>query len=104
MFGYPISSWMKDRFWESIIFEEDREKIVSLERGGTKFTSKNYDLEYRMVKSDGYIVWIKDLVEVVKNDARINKLRGILVNRKDQKNAEKKLKSSKKRYKEIIKE
>ncbi|MFK7952891.1 MAG: PAS domain S-box protein, partial [Ekhidna sp.] len=104
MFGYPISSWMKDRFWESIIFEEDREKIVSLERGGTKFSSKNYDLEYRMVKSDGAIVWVKDLVEVVKSDSGINKLRGLLVNITDQKNTEQKLKSSEARYKELIKE
>lgn len=104
MFGYPLSSWMQDRFWESIIFEEDRERIISLERGGGKFSSKNYDLEYRMVKSDGSIIWVKDLIEVVKDSEEANKLRGLLVNITDQKNAEESLKTSKARYKELIKE
>lgn len=103
MFGYPMSAWTKDRFWESIIFEEDRSRIVNLERRG-EFQANNYELEYRVVKNDGSKIWIRDLVEVVKEGLKPKKLRGILINITSQKRAENELKSSESRYRELIKE
>lgn len=102
IFGYSLASWMQEGFWESIIFHEDRQRIISLERGG-QIASKSYQLEYRMVKSDGTIIWVKDLVEVVMDSAK-PRSRGLLVDISDQKEVESRLKASEEKYMELIKE
>lgn len=102
MFGYPLSSWMEDGFWESKILEDDRNRIVPMERSGM-IATKKYELQYRMIKNDGSVIWIRDLVEMVK-DGNKQKLRGLLVDISDQKEVENQLKSSEEKYKELIKE
>lgn len=63
LFGYPAARWYDTGFWESVLHEEDRERVVrdcgeAAKRGG------RYELDYRMVAADGRVVWIHDVIGV----------------------------------------
>lgn len=62
--GYPASDWLENRhFWLEQIHPKDRNGIISkvnkmINDGG------NHTLEYRMISSEGDIVWIRDLLSI----------------------------------------
>ena len=40
---------------------------------------ENHQFEYRMIASDGRIVWLRDIVTVEMSDGRPTRLRGVMV-------------------------
>jgi two-component system cell cycle sensor histidine kinase/response regulator CckA len=59
MLGYPVQRWLSEpRFWQDrLLHPEDREWVLaSLERN----RSREYEVEYRMVRSDGRVRWIRE--------------------------------------------
>ncbi len=79
LLGYPPSMWIEDpSFWREHIHPDDREWCVSFCRRATA-ERQDHDFEYRMVASDGRVVWLRDLVTVVEPDSGPALLRGIMV-------------------------
>ena len=63
--GYPTDNWINDDlFWESHIHTDDKKRVLDKY---LKYTPKNKtnDFEYRMIASDGRIVWFKDNVTAI---------------------------------------
>lgn len=91
LLGYPLDRWLsEENFWQNIIHPGDRERVVSLCREATK-NKQNHDLEYRMLSSDGRVVWIRDIVRVIEEDRKPKELIGLMVDITDRKNLERKL-------------
>lgn len=93
LLGYPLSNWMKNDFWFSIIHPDDKEKIIKLinER-----ISKclDFELEYRVITSSGEVKWFKDLTSLNFSDGKPKTQQGVLIDVTDKKKTEEALKTS----------
>jgi len=91
MFGYPLSFWTDFAAWESVIHSDDREKSVVYCQQMTG-AGKDHDFVYRLMRKDGTICWIKDIVSIEKgSDGRRKKLCGYLIDITERKQAEENL-------------
>ncbi|SDF41782.1 PAS domain S-box-containing protein [Dyadobacter soli] len=77
--GYTPEEWLADpAFWQNHIYTEDREQAVRYCHRETRGL-RNHTFDYRMVKADGSLVWIKDVVSVITEDGKAVTLRGLMV-------------------------
>jgi len=77
--GFTPDEWLsKHNFWKSHIYPEDQEKAGRFCHLQTQL-SRNHTSDYRMVKADGGIIWVKDIVTVINEDGRPKWLRGIII-------------------------
>jgi len=68
--GYTPEDWLSDPdFWKNHIYPEDREYATNFYRSQTS-TSISHSFDYRMIKADGSIAWIKDLVSMISENGR----------------------------------
>jgi PAS domain S-box-containing protein len=79
LLGYPSERWLNERdFWVEHLHPEDRNWVPAycaravVEQG-------DHDFAYRMIAADGRVVWLRDIVNVVKEDGQPAKLQGIMV-------------------------
>jgi PAS domain S-box-containing protein len=90
--GYPVARWLEEpAFWRDRIHVEDREDAVNVCVAATA-EKRGHDFEYRMVASDGRVVWLRDLVSVVVENDQATRLRGVMVDITARKQAEEVLK------------
>jgi PAS domain S-box-containing protein len=86
--GYPVERWLSEpTFWKDHLHPLDREWAVPFRERATG-EKRDYDFEYRMIATDGRVVWLRDLVTVVVADGRATQLRGVMVDITDRKHAE----------------
>lgn len=77
--GYSPEEWYSDPdFWANHIHPEDRAQAVQYCLVKT-MESQNHSLDYRMIKADGNIIWIKDIVSVIDEEGKPKWLRGLMV-------------------------
>lgn len=68
MLGYPPSAWAEDgQFWLKVIHEDDIPQYVANEKNSS-ITGADFDMEYRFIKPDGSIVWVRDQAELVEEE------------------------------------
>jgi diguanylate cyclase (GGDEF)-like protein/PAS domain S-box-containing protein len=77
LLGYPVEDWYQENFWVDHIHPEDREEAVSFCQVSTA-RCEDHEFEYRMIASDGREVWVRDSVNVVKNDTGPVALQGYM--------------------------
>ena len=63
----PVEYLNKPFFWENHIHPDDRQKTVNYCRTQTRLC-KNYSFDYRMIRADGSIIWIKDVVSIISEE------------------------------------
>lgn len=85
--GYPQEAWTDFDFWASHIHPDDKEWAVKFCQTETAL-SKDHAFEYRMTAKNNGIVWIRDIVTVVKEGDRPVRLRGFLLDITERKQAE----------------
>jgi PAS domain S-box-containing protein len=76
--GYTVADWYTQHFWEEHIHPEDRQWAVEycLE---TSLSQDNYEFEYRMLAADNRVVWIYDIVNVVRSQGKPQLLHGFMI-------------------------
>ena len=62
--GFPLEDWMREGFWIDRLHPEDREWVV-ITRSEAIENGKSFECEYRMVRSDDRIVWVRDMLSVI---------------------------------------
>jgi PAS domain S-box-containing protein len=88
LLGYACERWIKEEnFWVDHIHPEDREQTLNFCIKATA-EKKNFELDYRMLAADGRVFWFRDIVTVVLETNRPTKLRGLLVNITERKQAQ----------------
>lgn len=65
--GYPLSVWNDLESWVEMVYPADREFAVKFCTTETQ-AGRDHVFEYRMKKNSGEIIWVMDLVSVIKND------------------------------------
>ncbi|HME90943.1 MAG TPA: PAS domain S-box protein, partial [Myxococcaceae bacterium] len=96
LLGFPRAEWYAPGFWAAHIHAEDREEAIAY---CLRFTLAKQDhrFEYRMVRSDGQIVWVEDVVKVVIERGTVVSLRGVLLDigvEEDQRESEERFRSA----------
>lgn len=78
--GYPVERWVTEPdFWVAHIHPDDRARAVQLRRTAT-VEGRDHEFEYRAMAADGRAIWLRDIVQVVKDaEGRPRKLRGLMV-------------------------
>lgn len=89
LLGHPLARWHDEAdFWLNLQHPEDRDQSAADSRAA-RAEGRDHDLEYRVLTADGRVVWILDLVRVVRHaDGSVRHLRGVMVDVTQSKNAE----------------
>lgn len=62
--GFPIDVWLQPLFWQTHLFEGDRERVVAaLNEAAISDTAQH--IEYRMIGRNGNLVWLRDRICMV---------------------------------------
>ncbi|MEH2125769.1 PAS domain S-box protein [Nostoc sp.] len=85
--GYPLSDWYTDNFWAKNMYPEDREWAIQYCQESS-LSLNNYEFEYRMLAADGRVVWLYDIVNVVRDENGPQLLHGFMIDISDRKQAE----------------
>ncbi|WP_257455806.1 PAS domain-containing sensor histidine kinase [Archangium lipolyticum] len=91
LLGYSPLEWIQEPdFWENHVHPEDRGWAQAYCMKATR-ERRPYEFEYRMVATDGRIVWLRAHVTVLVEEGQPPKLRGIMVDVTEQRQAREKL-------------
>jgi PAS domain S-box-containing protein len=92
IYGYTVEEWLNDPdLWEKTIHPEDKEKVIE------EFTEahrkiKNTILEYRILRKDGSVRWVRDRISWEKNQqGAVVALTGVVYDITERKKIEKTL-------------
>jgi PAS domain S-box-containing protein len=98
--GYPPRRWMEDPdFWQTRFHPDDRDRAMANFREGV-----NTEFEYRSVAADGTVLWLRDIVRVVRSaDGRGPVLRGLTVDLTERRRAEDALRQSEEQLRQAAK-
>ncbi|MEP6812721.1 MAG: PAS domain S-box protein [Actinomycetota bacterium] len=80
LFGYPPEDWLADRkLWSRVVYPDDL-AIVTRAEVEARERHEPFELEYRVVRSDGSIRWILDRMETSYDDDGVAQIdRGLLI-------------------------
>ncbi len=68
--GYPAQEWITDPLlWSRVIHPQDRERVLC-EHTRTSQTGEWFDVEYRIVKADGRIAWVRDEAVLIRGPVK----------------------------------
>jgi PAS domain S-box-containing protein len=102
LLGYPASMWIDNPlFWTDHIHPEDREWCVDYCRRATG-NRQDHEFEYRMVASDGRIVWLRDLVTIVEPETGPTLLRGIMIDITERRQRDEELLITQERFRNFV--
>ncbi len=90
LFGHPMSEWDTDRrgFWAARLHPDDRDRCIAASAEASRI-GRDHEIEYRLVRADGSIVWVRDQVHLVRDAAgAVIKLRGTMTDIGDRRRAE----------------
>ena len=91
MLGYPLAEWYRDPlFWRKHLHPEDREQTIAF-FDEAEARLQPFTAEYRMLKSDGCVLWVRDIVSVTARDGRPAFLHGVMVDVTDRKHLQEEL-------------
>ncbi|MGQ9798577.1 MAG: PAS domain S-box protein [Ignavibacterium sp.] len=99
--GYPVEAWLEENFWQNHLHPDDKSWAINF-CISARMAGESHQFEYRMIASDGRIVWLKDNVTVVKKDGKPILLRGILVDITEQKLTSEKIEASERKLRSIF--
>jgi two-component system, cell cycle sensor histidine kinase and response regulator CckA len=98
LFGYSVDEWMATDIWVRIIHPDDVEGVLAACREASA-EGHDHDLEYRVVRADGTVIWVRDFVRVLLDETgRARRLRGVLTDITATRSAADALRESEERY------
>ncbi|NUY79859.1 PAS domain-containing protein [Flavobacterium sp. MAH-1] len=92
--GYPMEQWLSEpNFWTNHIHPDDREEALRTYFANVH-TKQQFEFEYRFLKKDETVIWVKDYVNVVSENGKPAYVRGITIDVTKTKEADHKLNES----------
>jgi len=84
--GYAIADWYEPNFLSRHLHPEDKQRIFQFQ------VEDHYDLTFRMIASDGRIVWFHNLINISPVNGQSRRMSGFMIDISEQKRAEANLK------------
>lgn len=100
LLGFPVQDWLRPGFWRERVHPDDLEAVEAFCRESTRKGS-DHEITYRMLRRDGEVVWVRDLVSVVMGVSGPESLGGALVDVTAQHIAQEALRASEERFRTI---
>jgi PAS domain S-box-containing protein len=97
--GFSANDWVEKDLWPQRLHPDDREHVLR-EAAEYARAEVDHNLEYRLIAADGRVVWIRDLVSVIKSDDGQVWLYGAMVDVTEQRQSEDALRESEARYRQ----
>jgi PAS domain S-box-containing protein len=97
--GFSAAEWVEKDLWPERLHPEDRDRVLREEAEYSR-AGVDHNLEYRLIAADGRVVWIRDLVSVIKSDDGQTWLYGAMVDVTEEKQIEETLRESEARYRQ----
>lgn len=76
--GYRVEEWLAQDFWAAHIHPDDQAQVLHA-RNTQMRAGIDHVLEYRMLTSDGQVVWLKDSARIELHDGQTPLMRGIMM-------------------------
>ena len=78
LLGYPIEDWYQPGFWAAHLHPQDRKRalIKWVEYSNTR---NSYELEFRMIAKDKRVVWLHNVVSVIRENGQPRTLLGFSI-------------------------
>ncbi|WPR70652.1 PAS domain S-box protein [Flavobacterium sp. NG2] len=77
--GYTSEEWLSTPyFWENHIHQDDKNNVLNFCSQKTN-ENADHEFEYRMIAKDGSVVWLRDMVNVISVNGKVEFLRGIMI-------------------------
>jgi diguanylate cyclase (GGDEF)-like protein/PAS domain S-box-containing protein len=87
--GFSVQEWRADpTLWSRCLHPEDRERVIGQEARIVEGEASQGPLEYRMLRKDGGVVWIRDDAVLVRDEDGVERWHGVLSDITEQKRAE----------------
>ncbi|BBD57622.1 multi-sensor hybrid histidine kinase [Nostoc sp. HK-01] len=77
LLNYPLAEWYQENFWMNHLHPHDREQAMQVYQDAMA-KGENQEFAYRMLTASGRVVWLRDIVNVVKNAGTPIMLRGFM--------------------------
>jgi len=91
LLGYPATDWLKENFWENHLHPDGKAAIVDRAINAMWHDGDRH-FEYRMIRSDGKIIWIEDRARVFLYENGLPfRMRGIMLDITERMDATEKL-------------
>lgn len=103
LLDYDPQEWMADDgLWFRIMHPDDRQRVQA-EFDGTNASGKPFSIEYRLIARDGHVVWFRDeSILVCDQTGKSLYWHGIMLDITERKQAEKELRDSEGRYRDLV--
>lgn len=97
--GYSPADWVEKDLWPQRLHPDDRDRAMKEVEVLAK-EALDHNLEYRLIAADGRVVWIRDMISVIKSDDGQRWLYGVMVDVTEGKQREQALRESEQRYRQ----
>ena len=87
--------------WGEHVVVEDRDAAIAAVRIAAD-AGQDQSIEYRVATGDGRVLWIRDMVHVVRGPQQTRQLRGLMIDITERKRAEQALRRSERKYSEAF--
>jgi PAS domain S-box-containing protein len=96
--GFTPAEWNMTGFWFASVHPEDQKRFIE-ENERTNITGESFDMEYRIIRKDGRIIWVRDIAKLA-HDSKGNPIywHGTLIDITDQKNLQSAIHQSEDRF------
>jgi diguanylate cyclase (GGDEF)-like protein/PAS domain S-box-containing protein len=104
LLGFPPEDWMNDRLlWAKQLHPDDRDRVLSEEsRDFAAIPESAVTSDYRLIASDGRVVWVRDRALVLNEPSRRPFYQGMLVEIGEQKAVEEALLRNERRFRSLL--
>ena len=98
LIGEPPEKWYLPNFWPEHIHPDDRAEALESCRLSTA-RREDHRFEYRMIRADGGVIWVEDIVKVIVDPVTgAVSLRGLLIDITSRKAADEELRETRERF------
>ncbi len=100
--GVAASVWMaRPETWEELIHPDDRDRVLD-ENRRTERTGERFEIEYRFLRPDGTIVWVRDTAVLVERDGAWPVWQGVIEDVTARHQAEARQRDAETRYRNLV--
>ncbi len=102
--GFSVEQWEADpKLWIEQIHPEDRDRVVRASNRADR-TGEPFSIEYRHIKPDGSVIWVREEAIVVRRDAdgAPSLVQGLMFDVTERKRAEEQVAQAEQRYRSLV--